>query len=123
VIWDEYDPLALELLEARSEDEPLAEALRAVCHEALGGLYQRDPERLPHSRPTIPHRPRVGRASSTSKPTASSCSRRCSPASEEPRPTSCTYGSSARRCSRHELQLRPRAQTRRGLPLARDLPG
>jgi hypothetical protein len=29
----------------------------------------------------------------------------------------------ARRCSRHELQLRLRAQTRRGLPLARDLPG
>ena len=26
VMWDEYDPLALELMESRSDDEPLAEA-------------------------------------------------------------------------------------------------
>jgi AcrR family transcriptional regulator len=46
VIWDEYDPLALELIAARPEDEPLAETFRAVVHETLGGLYRRDPERL-----------------------------------------------------------------------------
>jgi AcrR family transcriptional regulator len=46
VIWDEYDPLVLELLESRPDDEPLAETLRAVIREALSGLYQRDPERL-----------------------------------------------------------------------------
>src|SRR6266498_3915695 len=28
VVWDEYDPLALELLESRADDEPLAEAFR-----------------------------------------------------------------------------------------------
>jgi AcrR family transcriptional regulator len=46
VIWDEYDPLALDLLESRPDDEPLAEAFRAVVRETLGGLYRRDPERL-----------------------------------------------------------------------------
>src|SRR5262245_29139250 len=46
VIWDEYDPLARELLEARPDDEPLAESLRAVIRETLGGLYAHDPERL-----------------------------------------------------------------------------
>jgi AcrR family transcriptional regulator len=46
VIWDEYDPLALELLEARPADEPLAEAFRGVIRETLGGLYERDRERL-----------------------------------------------------------------------------
>lgn len=46
VIWDEYDPLVLDLLESRPNDEPLAETLRAVVREALGGLYRRDPERL-----------------------------------------------------------------------------
>jgi AcrR family transcriptional regulator len=46
VMWDEYDPLALELVDARSDDEPLAEALRAVIYETLGGLYRHDPERL-----------------------------------------------------------------------------
>src|SRR5262245_432922 len=46
VIWDEYDPLALDLLESRPDDEPLAEAFRAVIRETLGGLYRRDPERL-----------------------------------------------------------------------------
>src|SRR4029453_9386114 len=46
VIWDEYDPLALELIAARPEDEPLAETFRTVIRETLGGLYSRDPERL-----------------------------------------------------------------------------
>jgi AcrR family transcriptional regulator len=46
VIWDEYDPLIPELLDARPVDEPLAETLRAVVREALDGLYRRDPQRL-----------------------------------------------------------------------------
>ena len=46
VIWDEYDPLVLDLLESRPDNEPLAETFRAVVREALGGLYRRDPERL-----------------------------------------------------------------------------
>jgi AcrR family transcriptional regulator len=46
VIWDEYDPLALDLLTARPKDEPLAETFRAVIRETLGGLYRRDPDRL-----------------------------------------------------------------------------
>jgi MftR C-terminal domain len=45
-MWDEYDPLAFDLLAARPEDEPLAEAMRAVIREVLGGLYSHDPERL-----------------------------------------------------------------------------
>src|SRR5262245_40216445 len=46
VMWDEYDPLALELLEVRPHDEPLAESLRAVIRESLDGLLRNDPERL-----------------------------------------------------------------------------
>ena len=46
VIWDEYDPLALELLDARPDDEPLAETFRAIIRETLGGLYRHDPEQL-----------------------------------------------------------------------------
>jgi AcrR family transcriptional regulator len=46
VMWDEYDPLALDLLESRPDDELLAETFRAVIRESLGGLYRRDPERL-----------------------------------------------------------------------------
>jgi AcrR family transcriptional regulator len=46
VIWDEYDPLVLELLASRPDDEPLAETLQAIVREALGGLYRRDPRRL-----------------------------------------------------------------------------
>jgi AcrR family transcriptional regulator len=46
VMWDEYDPLALDLLESRPEDEPVAEAFRSVILETLGGLYRREPERL-----------------------------------------------------------------------------
>jgi hypothetical protein len=46
VIWDEYDPLALDLLESRPDDEPLAESFRMVVRETLDGLYRRDPQRL-----------------------------------------------------------------------------
>jgi len=46
VIWDEYDPLVLELLAARPDDEPFAESFRAVLRETLSGLQQRDPARL-----------------------------------------------------------------------------
>ena len=46
VMWDEYDPLALDLLESRPNDEPAAESFRMVVRETLGGLYRRDPERL-----------------------------------------------------------------------------
>jgi AcrR family transcriptional regulator len=46
VIWDEYDPTALEFLERRPTDEPFAEMMRAFIHEALGGLYRRDREEL-----------------------------------------------------------------------------
>jgi AcrR family transcriptional regulator len=46
VIWDEYDPLALDLLDSRPDDEPLAESFRAVIRETLAGLHQHDPERL-----------------------------------------------------------------------------
>jgi AcrR family transcriptional regulator len=46
VMWDEYDPVALELLESRPPDEPLAETFRFVMRETLGGLYRRDPQRL-----------------------------------------------------------------------------
>jgi len=42
VLWDECDPLALDLVEARPDDEPM----RAVIRETLGGLHHRDPERL-----------------------------------------------------------------------------
>jgi AcrR family transcriptional regulator len=46
VIWDEYDPITPDLLDARPADEPLAESLRAFIHEAVGGLYQRDRDEL-----------------------------------------------------------------------------
>src|SRR4029453_6257913 len=46
VIWDEYDPLALDLLASRPEDEPLAEPFRALLRESLSGLHQRDAARL-----------------------------------------------------------------------------
>jgi hypothetical protein len=45
-MWDEYDPLALELLEGRPAEEPLAESFRAVTRESLSGLLHNDPERL-----------------------------------------------------------------------------
>jgi AcrR family transcriptional regulator len=46
VTWDQYDPQAVDLLESRPHDEPLAETFRAVVRESLGGLYRHDPERL-----------------------------------------------------------------------------
>jgi AcrR family transcriptional regulator len=46
VIWDEYDPLALDLLASRPDNEPLAETFRAVLRETLSGLHQHDPARL-----------------------------------------------------------------------------
>jgi AcrR family transcriptional regulator len=46
VIWDEYDPLALDLLASRPDDEPFAETFRAVLRETLSGLHQHDPARL-----------------------------------------------------------------------------
>jgi AcrR family transcriptional regulator len=46
VIWDEYDPLALELLEARSEDEPLAEALRRCVTRHWAGSIDGTPSGL-----------------------------------------------------------------------------
>jgi AcrR family transcriptional regulator len=46
VMWDEYDPIVPDLFDARPVDEPLAESLRAVLHEALGGLYARDRDEL-----------------------------------------------------------------------------
>jgi AcrR family transcriptional regulator len=46
VMWDEYDPLALELLEARPDDEPLAQSFRAIIRESLGGLLRNDAARL-----------------------------------------------------------------------------
>src|SRR5262245_6679733 len=46
VLWDEYDPLALELLESRPTDEPPAESMRAIIRHTLTGLLQRDREQL-----------------------------------------------------------------------------
>jgi AcrR family transcriptional regulator len=46
VIWDEYDPLAVDLLASRPDDESLAETFRALMQETLGGLHRRDPARL-----------------------------------------------------------------------------
>jgi AcrR family transcriptional regulator len=46
VLWDEYDPLAPDILEARPADEPLVESMRALVYEALGGLYRRDRDAL-----------------------------------------------------------------------------
>jgi AcrR family transcriptional regulator len=46
VVWDEYDPVADDLIAARPTDEPLAQTIRAVILETLSGLYRTDPERL-----------------------------------------------------------------------------
>jgi AcrR family transcriptional regulator len=46
VIWDEYDPIAADLFEARPAGEPPAETLRAIIREAVSGVYRRDPELL-----------------------------------------------------------------------------
>src|SRR5499433_1726076 len=40
VLWDEYDPIVLELLEQRPPDEPPAATTRAIIRESLGGLYR-----------------------------------------------------------------------------------
>jgi hypothetical protein len=45
-LWDEYDPLMVELLEARPIEEPPAATARAIMREALSGIYRRDPEQL-----------------------------------------------------------------------------
>ena len=46
VLWDEFDPLAMDLLESVPDGMPLAETVRAVIRETLNGLYRRDPGRL-----------------------------------------------------------------------------
>jgi AcrR family transcriptional regulator len=46
VLWDEYDPLLVELLEARPPDEPPAVSARALMRENLAGLYRRDSAEL-----------------------------------------------------------------------------
>jgi AcrR family transcriptional regulator len=46
VLWDEYDPRVGELIEARPDDEPAAESIRAIIRETLAGLHRRDPEQL-----------------------------------------------------------------------------
>jgi AcrR family transcriptional regulator len=46
VLWDEYDPLLPELLDARPVDEPPAATVRAIMRDSLGGIYRRDPEQL-----------------------------------------------------------------------------
>jgi AcrR family transcriptional regulator len=46
VLWDEYDPLTLDLLAARPDEEPPAQTLVAIMREALAGLQRRDPEGL-----------------------------------------------------------------------------
>jgi AcrR family transcriptional regulator len=46
VMWDEYDPLVLDLFLARPKGEAPFESMRAVIVAALHGLYERDPELL-----------------------------------------------------------------------------
>ena len=46
VLWDEYDALSLDLMEARPADEPVAETMRLVIRESVAGLYRRDPGQL-----------------------------------------------------------------------------
>ena len=46
VLWDEYDPIAPDLLAARPADEPPADTLVAVGRESLAGLHRRDPDGL-----------------------------------------------------------------------------
>jgi AcrR family transcriptional regulator len=46
VIWDEFDPLVLDLLETRPKDESIVETFYTMIRDAIGGLYRRDPERL-----------------------------------------------------------------------------
>ncbi len=46
VIWTKFDPLRFRPGQARPDDEPPVETLRAVIRKAMSGLYRRDPERL-----------------------------------------------------------------------------
>jgi AcrR family transcriptional regulator len=46
VLWDEYDPIAPDLLATRPDGEPVAKSFRAVIREAVEGLYRRDPDQL-----------------------------------------------------------------------------
>ena len=46
VLWDEYDPLAVEIFASRPAHESLADALRAVIRETVTGLYRQDRKRL-----------------------------------------------------------------------------
>jgi AcrR family transcriptional regulator len=46
VMWDEYDPLVLDLFLARPKTESPFESMRAVIKTSLHGLYERDPELL-----------------------------------------------------------------------------
>lgn len=46
VIWDEFDPLVLDLVDTRPKDESIVETFYTIMREAIGELYRRDPERL-----------------------------------------------------------------------------
>src|SRR5262245_27383736 len=46
VLWDEYDPLVLELFLSRPPRETPLESMRAVLTTALHGLYERNPDLL-----------------------------------------------------------------------------
>ena len=46
VIWDEYDPIVVELVATRPADEPPAEAVRAIAREAVAAAYRRGAEQL-----------------------------------------------------------------------------
>jgi AcrR family transcriptional regulator len=46
VLWDEYDPIALELLESRPIGESPVNSMRAIIRQTLTGLLERDREQL-----------------------------------------------------------------------------
>ena len=46
VIWDEWDPLVADLLDARPDDEAPAESIRAITRQVIEGLSRRDPAQL-----------------------------------------------------------------------------
>ena len=46
VMWDEYDPLMLELFVSRPKGETPFESMRGVITTAVRGLWERDPELL-----------------------------------------------------------------------------
>jgi AcrR family transcriptional regulator len=156
VIWDEYDPLALELLEARSEDEPLAEALRRCVTRHWAGSIDGTPSglltrvRLSLTVPELRARfldeqthglellaPVLARKRGTSadelhlRVVGSALFAAVFVALDlwqkdgGKRDLLALLDDATEALAEglHELQLRPRAQTCRGLPLARDLPG